>query len=156
MDARRILLVAHKTALEEPLLQVVRARIASGPVSFVFLVPATAPLAEGLTWEESEVWSAAEARMHEAVATLRTLGADVEGKVGNNDAHDAILDELRASPYNEVVVSTLPHAVSVWLGLDLPNRLRASTSVQVTHVIFDPTRPAPEDLDLTSDRPARA
>jgi hypothetical protein len=156
MDARRILLVAHKTALEEPLLQVVLARMDSGPVSFVFLVPATAPLAEGLTWEESEVWSVAEGQMREAVSLLRSLGAEVEGKVGHNDAHDAILDELRSSPFDEVVVSTLPHALSVWLGLDLPNRLRASTSVQVTHVIFDPTRPSPEDLDLTSDRPARA
>ncbi len=58
----------------------------------------------------------------------------MDGVVGDPDPVDAVLDALKEFPADEVVVSTLPHALSHWLRRDVPGRLRKACEVPVTHV----------------------
>lgn len=128
-------------------------RIAAGPTHFVLLVPAEPP-SDTLTFEESECWHAAQARANEVAQELRRLGASVEGRVGSNNPYEAVLDQLGAEMFDEIVLSTHPPGLSVWLGLDLVSRLRKATNVKVTHVIPDPIRPHVESgAHPDSDRP---
>jgi len=96
----RILVVAHRTAATPKLLEHVRVRAKLGPCSFVLLVPR--PYWDPETEEAAKVIELALPLLEEAA------GAPVEAMVGDTD------------PFDEVIVSTLPHRVSHWLRLDLP------------------------------------
>ncbi len=102
-------------------------------------------------WEEGAACKTAAARAGEAVASLRALGAVVQGRVGDHVAYDAVLDALGKERFDEIILSTLPLGMSAWLGLDLPSLIRRATDVPLTHVVCDPSRPAlaspPVDLE---------
>jgi hypothetical protein len=134
MEARRILIVASVTAGEEHLREIARARMAEAPASFVLLVPSVPPVA-GFVWTEGEAYALAAERMENGLASLRDAGARVEGLLGDIRVMDAISDALRAVPFDEVIVSTLPAGYSRWLGQNLPRRVHRRFRVPVTHVI---------------------
>jgi hypothetical protein len=108
----RILVVAHRTAATPRLLEQVRARAKQEPCSFVLLVPR--PYWDPETEEAAKVIELALPLLEEAA------GAHVEAMVGDTDPLVAIKSALERSPFDEVIVSTLPHRVSHWLRLDLP------------------------------------
>jgi|ERR1035441_7805958 hypothetical protein len=108
----RILVVAHRTAATPKLLKQVRARAQQSPCSFVLLVPR--PYWDPETEEAAKVIELALPLLEEAA------GAHVEATVGDADPFIAIKSALESSPFDEVIVSTLPHRVSRWLRLDLP------------------------------------
>jgi hypothetical protein len=118
----------------------------------MLLVPSEAPSGT-MTFEEAECWHEAELRAAEVARDLEKLGASVEGKVGANNPYEAVLDQLRAEVFEEVVVSTQPASVSVWLGLDLVSRLRVATDVYVTHLAPDSPRHEQSGNHVDSDRP---
>jgi hypothetical protein len=128
------LVVANQTLGGEHLIARIRERMAAEPSSFHIVVPAT-PLAGHATWKEGEATSVAQARLDRAIATLRELGADVRGEVGDANPLLAIEDALRAGRFDEIILSTLPPGPSRWLKLDLPNRVRERFAVPVTHLI---------------------
>jgi hypothetical protein len=121
----RILLVAHRTAATPKLLEHVRARAARGPCSFVLLVPR--PYWDPDSEEAARVIELALPLLEEA------SGARVEAVVGDTDPFAAVRDALVATPFGEVVISTLPHRVSHWLRVDLPARVER-LGVEVTVV----------------------
>jgi hypothetical protein len=131
--ARKILIVANRTAGGEHLRRLVRARMSVEPAEFVLLVPATPP-EYGLTWTESEANALAEWRMNEAIDRLRAAGAEVRGVVGDARPLDAISDVLRDEPFDEIVISTLPAGMSRWVRRDLPRRAQRRFAIPVTHV----------------------
>jgi hypothetical protein len=131
---RTCLVVANQTLGGEHLMEEVRARVASGPYRFYVLVPATRPL-DHATWKEEESRAAAAARLTEALASFRDVGAEADGRVGDHNPMLAIDDALRDVAADEIILSTLPPGVSRWLALDLPSRVRAHVRVPVTHVI---------------------
>jgi hypothetical protein len=108
----RILVAAHRTAPTPKLLEQVRARAKQGPCSFVLLVPR--PYWDPETEEAVKVIELALPLLEEA------SGAHVEAMVGDTDPFIAIKSALESSPFDEVIVSTLPHRVSHWLKLNLP------------------------------------
>lgn len=153
MTSHRVLLVANKTASTPQLRQAVRARVAAGQTRFMLLVPSEAPSGT-MTFEEAECWHEAELRVGEVVRELQDLGASVEGKVGANNPYEAVLDQLSGEVFEEVVISTHPVNVWVWLGFDLVSRLRTATNVYVTQL--DTAPPPPHGIQgnhVDPDRP---
>ena len=137
MEQRSILVVANQTAGSAHLKALVHDRMAAGPCRFTLLVPATPPN-EHLTWTEGEARALAEARLADALAGLRELGADVDGVVGDPRPLSAIGDVLLERPHDEIVISTLPPGGSRWLKQDLPHRVERQFGLPVTHVVAEP------------------
>jgi hypothetical protein len=136
MDAKRIIIVANRTAGGAHLKRLVRARMADGRCRFILVVPATPPPG-GLAWTHAEARALAEWRLRSALDGLRDLGADVEGAVGDTMPIDAVTAALSAGGADEIVVSTLPYGLSRWIRQDLPRRILRAFGVPVTHVTSD-------------------
>jgi len=130
---RSYLVVGNQTLDSPELGAAIAERMATGPAAFHIVVPAT-PVQRGLTWDEDEAQAAAQARLDEALARLRSSGASVSGEIGHRDPVVATEDALRGREVDEVLLSTLPPGVSRWLGQDAPSRLKGSVLVPVTVV----------------------
>lgn len=86
-------------------------------------------------------WPAALGRAKRASARLQKAGLDLEETiVGDPDPFAAVGDVLHARRFDEIVVATLPHGVSTWLRVGLPERLGRVTDLPVTRICVD--RPA--------------
>jgi hypothetical protein len=113
--ARRILIVAHRTAPTPRLLDEVRRRAAGEPCAFTLLVPRA-------YWDPDTEESAVMLEL--AIPLLEeAAGGHVEGLLGPNDPFLAVHEALAAASYDEVIISTLPARVSRWLHMDLPARV---------------------------------
>jgi hypothetical protein len=135
-DSARILVVAHKTAATPALLEAVRGRAARGPAAFHLLVPdphpsswRPAPALHPQMTEGEQVLALALPLLAEAA------GGHVDGTVSRrHDPMDAIEETLHDEDYDEIILSTLPRAVSRWLHIDLPRRV-AHLGLPVTTVV---------------------
>jgi hypothetical protein len=130
----RVLLVAHRTAATEGLLEAVRARAQREPATFHLVVPAhphglhkVVDPQEGDGGEGARTLAEALPRLSEAA------GSEVTGHVGDHEPLMAIEDALNRAPYDELIISTLPRRLSRWLHLDLVSKARG-TGLPVTHV----------------------
>ena len=112
----RVLIVAHKTAATQKLVECVRDRAARGDCAFTLLVPR--PYWDPDTEEAELVLELAIPVLEEAA------GGHVEGVVGPDDPLEAVRELTERQPFDEVIVSTLPERVSHWLRRDLPHRVR--------------------------------
>ena len=137
------LIVANQTLSSPTLMAEVRQRARAGDVRFHVVVPAT-PIHHALTWDESEARAAAQERLDDVLARLRSLGAQAGGEVGCADPVAATQDALRGQEVDEVILSTLPSGVSRWLGQDVPARLRRAVAVPVT-VVTSTREPVPAE-----------
>ena len=136
------LVVAHRTLVEDHLLDHVRSLCAAGDCSFHLVVPVRHPRG---AWTDGEVEGAARRRLDEGLAAFRAVGAEVTGEVGDANPVYAVGTALRAQSDTEwagIVVSTLPRGVSRWLGLDVVSRLEYQYDLPVTHLVA--TRAAAE------------
>jgi hypothetical protein len=145
MSARkRVLVVAHRTADSADLIAALRRRHARTPTGLTLLVPA---VPRGFAWaaDMKSGWAEAIARAEAAARRMRAAGLELDGVVvGDPDPFAAAGDVLHEGSFDEVIVSALPHSVSRWLRLSLPDRLRRAFAVPVTQVIAHPsTRRAP-------------
>jgi Ala-tRNA(Pro) deacylase len=132
--AKRVLIVANRTAGGRHLLEEVRVRMAEGPCDFVVLSPAVSARV-GMPFETIEARDEARVRLELACERLRRLGAPVRGVIGDAYPLRAIADVLLHEDFDEVLVSTLPAPVSEWLKLDLPTRVWRRFQIPVTHVV---------------------
>jgi hypothetical protein len=130
----RVLVVAHKTAATQPLIDAVRARAARGPCAFVLLVPNTTHGLHKVVDPEEQGAGEARAVLDHALPTLgEAAGAPVEGIVGDPDPMAAVQDALNLQGFDEVIISTLSPRLSRWLKLDLPSKV-AGMGLPVTTV----------------------
>jgi nucleotide-binding universal stress UspA family protein len=134
------LIVANQTLASPTLAAAVAERVERGDASFHVVVPAT-PVQHRLTWDEDESQAAAQERLDAVLRRLGDLGVAATGEIGASDPVAAACDALRYRQIDEVLLSTLPPGLSRWIGMDVPTRLRASTSVPVT-VVSAPREPA--------------
>ncbi|HEX5852552.1 MAG TPA: hypothetical protein VFY36_05620 [Solirubrobacteraceae bacterium] len=120
----RVLVVAHKTAATQPLLDAVRERAAKGPCSFTLLVPNPAHGLHKVVDAEDQGAGEAQAVIAEAVPRLSdAAGTQVDGIVGDPDPTSAVQDAINLRGFDEVIVSTLSPRLSRWLKLDLPSKV---------------------------------
>ena len=111
-QARRVLIVANRTAATPTLLDHVKRLARERPSRFWLLIP-DAPKSEHSDWT-----------MELALPLLdRAAGGTVEGLTGGDDPFEAIRRAVADGDYDEIVISTLPARVSKWLRRDLPRRV---------------------------------
>ena len=117
----KVLVVANRTAMSVGLEAALRARLESGPARFTLLVPlGRKPDAE---------------RKASYMAThLRSVGLDVDCRVGDVDPMKAVLEVWSPAEFDEVIVSTLPASTSRWMQTGLPRRIERHTGALVRHV----------------------
>ena len=143
---RTYLVVAHRTLVEEHLLDHARSLCAAGDCAFHLVVPVHHP--RDHAWTDGEVDAAGRRRLDEGLAAFRTIGADFTGEVGDANPIYAVGAAMRSHPdvdWAGIVVSTLPRSLSRWLGLDVVSRLeREYEDLPVTHL--EAAR-APADAD---------
>lgn len=130
---RTILIVANETLASPSLASEVADRLASGPVRFHVVVPAT-PVIHRLTWEEGETQAAAAERLKAVIGRLHDLDVEASGEIGCSNPVDAVRDALRTHAADEVILSTHAPGASRWLRQDVPNRLKGAIAIQVTVV----------------------
>ncbi len=120
----RILVVAHKTAATEPLLEAVRERAQRGPSKFSLLVPNAAHGLHKVVDAEDQGAGEAQHVLDEALPALsKAAGTEVEGIVGDPDPSAAVQDAINLRGFDEIIISTLSPKVSRWLKLDLPSKV---------------------------------
>jgi hypothetical protein len=153
---RRYLVVANQTLGGDTLVQAVRERMLHEAAEFWVLVPATRPahLAEGFAaghpmtmagdpydtrtvdsgYHDDAGESMAQQRLDTELRRLHEAGADADGEVGDSDPYKAVSNTLRDRQFDEILVSTLPHARSRWLRQDLPSKLK-KLGLPITHIV---------------------
>jgi hypothetical protein len=120
----RVLVVAHKTAATEPLLEAVRERAARGPSAFTLLVPNSAHGLHKVVDAEDQGAGEAQGVLEQALPKLgEAAGAPVDGIVGDSDPMAAVQDAINLRGFDEIIISTLSPPVSRWLKLDLPSKV---------------------------------
>jgi hypothetical protein len=120
----RVLVVAHKTAATQPLLDAVRERARRGKATFTLLVPNTTHGLHKVVDPEDQGGGEAQAVIERALPGLSgAAGGPVEGIVGDPDPMSAIQDAVNLRGFDEVIISTLPTKLSQWLKLDLPSKV---------------------------------
>ena len=145
-----VLLMANQTLAGGEVAEFVKSRLGEDSPQFTLLVPATAhahreqsvrllgtiggvPRQDAVhRAEEAADYDTAPARLDFGLSTLRGLGATVDGMVGDPHPTQAVFEGLERRTYDEVVVFTLPKAVSRWLHLDLPQQVERKFQVPVT------------------------
>ena len=122
--ARRVLIVANRTAATEKLLDAVRQRAQAGPATFHLLVPATPHgLHRVVDPEDQDRGEAAEV-VELAVPVLEeAVGGHVDSLIGDPNPMNAVQDAVNLHGFDEIIISTLPAKVSRWLKLDLPSKV---------------------------------
>jgi hypothetical protein len=120
----RVLVVAHKTAATQPLLDAVRARAQHGPCAFTLLVPSpTHGLGKVADSEVERTDEAADVLDLALPALSEAAGAQVEGIMGDSDPVAAVQDAINLRGFDEIIISTLSARLSRWLKLDLPSKV---------------------------------
>jgi hypothetical protein len=135
----RVLVVAHKTAATQPLLDAVRERAQRGPCTFTLLVPnATHGLHKVVDPEDQSAGEARAVIDHAVPLLSEAAGTPVDSIVGDPDPSAAVQDAINRHGYEEIIISTLPTRLSRWLKLDLPSKV-SGAGLPVTTV-------TPEDV----------
>jgi hypothetical protein len=131
-----ILVVANRTLGGARLLELLRARAAQGDVTFRLVVPATAPSA-GLVIYDQFVREAAQVRVDLAMSVMASEGITATGEVGDEDPFLATMDAVAERRPDEIIVSTHPASASGWLRRDLIERIHNASGLPVEHVTVD-------------------
>jgi len=123
---RRILVVANKTAAAPALIGAVGERAAAGAAAAEFYLLIPNPNDRGFDRNSVNVGEGDQI-LALALPLLREVsGAEVDGRASSSpNAYDDIVAELGVGDYDEIILSTLPHHVSHWLHVDLPQRVAA-------------------------------
>jgi hypothetical protein len=135
----RVLVVAHRTAATQPLLDAVRDRAHRGACSFTLLVPNTSHGLHKIVDPEDQGAGEAQTVIDQALPLLsEASGTTVKGIVGDPDPAAAIQDAINLHGFDEVIVSTLPARISRWLKLDLASKVSGMGLPVITVTPGDP------------------
>lgn len=151
---RQILIVANETVGGDALSSAVEQRLKQGECRFHLLVPlphrTAAASGSGVTGfspvgtrqpeipkgvsKSSPDRNLAEQQLALGLDWLRGLGAEADGQVGDADPVHAVVEAVKRRTADEIIVSTLPSAISRWLRQDLPHKIQRKVDVPVTVV----------------------
>src|SRR4051794_26844452 len=127
--ATRTLVVANQTVGGEPLLGLLRGKAQEGPHNFIVICP------QGGAGDGED----ANQRLAHTLERLREAGLEAVGQVMDPDPFTAIQNALQFYAVDEIVISTFPATRSGWMRADLVERVQASTSLPVEHVVVNPS-----------------
>jgi hypothetical protein len=133
----RILVVANETVGGPELLSEIREH-AGGKPALVFVVcPAlNSPLKHWVS-DEDEARAAARQRLDASLESMRAVGLDAGGEIGDGDPIQAIEDALRTFRPDELIISTHPEGRSHWLERGVVEKARERFALPLTHVVVD-------------------
>jgi hypothetical protein len=126
----RVLVVANRTADSDEVHAALVERAQDGPIDVTLVAPAAWEVVDPHGGRQS-----ASRRLNAALTRLAAAGITARGVVGDADPVVAVQDIWEAERFDEVIVATLPHHLSRWLGLDLPHRIERLTGLPTRHVI---------------------
>lgn len=126
----KVLVVANRTADSDEVHAALVARAQEGPIDVTLVAPAAWEVVDPHGGRQS-AWR----RLNAALKRLAAAGITARGVVGDADPLVAVQDIWDAERFDEVIVATLPHHLSRWLGLDLPHRVQQMTGVPALHVV---------------------
>jgi hypothetical protein len=135
-DIWRILVIANETVASEELRRFVTARADGGAEVFV-VAPALASRAAFWSSADDRARADAAARLDECLESLRILGVDADGRVGDSNPLLAIDDALCTFAADEVVLATHPPGRSHWLEQRLVEQARERVPLPVHHVVVE-------------------
>lgn len=129
------LVVAHRTLVDEHLLDHVRQLAEQQPIRFHLVVPVRHP--DGHAWSDGEIVAAAQQRLEEGIAAFADAGLVADGEVGDENPVYAASTAMRNLGFecDGLIVSTLPSGVSHWLRVDVVSRMRREFDLPITHLV---------------------
>jgi GABA permease len=136
-DEHRILVVANETVGGPELLAQIRERSGDRTTRVLVVAPALNSTLKTWTNDEDGARQAAQARLDKSVQSLRGVGLDAEGEVGDADPVQAIEDALRTFQPDELIISTHPAGRSQWLERGVVERAGERFEIPLTHVVVD-------------------
>lgn len=137
-DVHRILVVANETVGGRALLQEIERRTRGRHAEVRVVAPAlVSSHLKHAFGDVDEAREQAKVRLERSLESIRSLGVEVTGDVGDADPNLAIEDALRLFPADEVIIATHPPERSTWLEKDVIERAQRELSVPITHVVVD-------------------
>jgi GABA permease len=140
--AQRILVVANETLTGAALRREIERRSEGRAAEIRVVCPALNTRLKTWASDEDAARSAATARLASILETLERDGLAAQGDIGDGDPVQAMEDELRKFPADEVIISTHPLGRSHWLERGVVERARERFEIPVTHVVVDLEREA--------------
>jgi GABA permease len=138
--ASRVLVLANETLTADELLQELRRIDRERKAKYYVCVPAN-PVDTGQAEHKGAVFlwqattEAAQKRLDQTLRTLRDDGLDTDGALGDYRPLRALAESVTEFDPDQIVISTLPTATSVWLRNDVVDGARrAYPDIPVTHV----------------------
>jgi hypothetical protein len=137
----RILLLANETVGSKDVARRLKDLAGDKPAELFLVAPAltSSPL-KLAAGEVDEAIEAAKLRLEHSLHTLREMGFEATGTIGDADPSLALDDGLRQFQAEEVVISTHTPERSKWLEQDVVERARERLNVPVTHLVVDMER----------------
>jgi GABA permease len=136
-DEHRILVVANETVGGHELLNAIMQR-AEGRRTLIYVVaPALNTPLKTWTSDEDGARATAQQRLEASLSSMRSVGLEASGEIGDGDPVQAIEDAMRTFRPDEVIVSTHPPGKSNWLERGVIERVRERIALPLTHVVVD-------------------
>jgi hypothetical protein len=160
----RCLIVANQTLGSNALAKAVTDKLTQGISVFYVITPRTKAEQEATEWtggyfegventflsgesrafrEQMEAmrdaarWRAQD-RLNLFLNLIRSVGAEVEGEIGEADPLEAVRSALASqAPFDEILISTLPNTISRWLDMALPDKIGKLTDAKISIIHAD-------------------
>jgi GABA permease len=136
-DEHRILVVANETVGGPELRSELQDRTGGQRARVLVVCPAlNSPLRHWAS-DEDDARAAAQQRLDRSLESMRSVGLEVEGEIGDGDPLQAIEDAIRTFRPDELIISTHPPGRSHWLERGVVERARERFEIPITHVVVD-------------------
>jgi GABA permease len=136
-DEHRILVVANETVGGPELRSEIQERAGGRRTKVLVVCPAlNSPLRHWAS-DEDDARAAAQVRLDQSLESMRSVGLEVQGEIGDGDPLQAIEDAVRTFQPDELIVSTHPAGRSHWLERGVVDRARERFEIRLTHVVVD-------------------
>jgi hypothetical protein len=137
----RILVIANQTVAGDELREQIAQRARHDEIVRV-VAPVLPSRAHYLASDIDRELRDAQGRLDATLRWLREHGVEASGRVGDMTPRQAIEDELRTFPADELLISTHPAKRSHWLESGLLERCTTELDIPVAHVVVDLERQA--------------
>ena len=136
-NEHRILVVANETVGGPELRSELQDRAGAQRAKVLVVCPAlNSPLRHWAS-DEDDARAAAQSRLDRSLESMRSVGLEVDGQIGDGDPLQAIEDAIRTFRPDELIISTHPPGRSHWLERGVVDRARERFAIPITHVVVD-------------------